>query len=96
MSITREDVLKVAELARLALTDAEIELYTNQLQRILKHVEKLSELPTIGIEPAFFSVPKSGPVLRDDAEGSSIARDSALKNAPSSERGCFKVPKIIE
>lgn len=96
MPITREDVLKAAELARLALTDGEIELYTKQLQRILSHVEKLSALSTEGVEPTFFSVPKPGFALREDSEEASPPRDGALQNAPQSERGCFKVPKIIE
>ena len=96
MPITREDVLKAAELARLAVTDSEIELYTKQLQRILNHVEKLSGLSTVGIEPTFFSVAKSGFTLREDSQEASAPREGALQNAPQSERGCFKVPKIIE
>lgn len=95
MSITKEDVLKVAELARLDLTAEETELYTSQLKRILAYVEKLSELDTTGVEPTSSTVPLRS-VMRDDVVAESLTRDQALANAPSVERGCFKVPKIIE
>lgn len=95
MSITKKDVIHVADLARLALTDAEIELYTAQLQRILSYVEKLSELKTDGVEPTTYTVPLVSAV-REDKTWNSLSREEALKNAPESERGCFKVPQIIE
>jgi len=95
MSISREDVLHVAELARLDLTEEEVELYTGQIQRILSHVEKLSELDTAGVEPTSFTVPARS-VVREDAVTESLPREEALANAPAHERGCFKVPKIIE
>lgn len=95
MSITRKDVLHVAGLARLALKEEEIDLYTNQLQRILGHVEKLSELDTKGVEPTA-NTPHEGNVFREDRARPSLPREAALSNAPESERGCFKVPKIIE
>jgi aspartyl-tRNA(Asn)/glutamyl-tRNA(Gln) amidotransferase subunit C len=95
MPITRDDVLHVAELARLALTDAEVNLYTAQIQRILCHVEKLSELDTGGVAPMTHAVGRGNP-LREDLVKASIPREDALGCAPSSERGCFKVPKIIE
>jgi len=95
MSITKEDVRHVAELARLAPTDEETELYTGQLKRILAHVEKLSELDTEGVEPTSYTVPFRR-VFRDDEVRRSLTQDEALANAPASEKGCFKVPKIIE
>ena len=93
--ITREDVIHVAELARLALSEEEIELYTSQLQRILGYVEKLSELDTTGVEPTTYTVP-ARQALREDAVTGSIPQEQALRNAPDKERGCFRVPKIIE
>lgn len=95
MSITKKDVQKVAELARLELTAEETELYTTQLKRILGYVEKLSELDTGGVEPTSSTVPLRS-VMRDDVVAESLPREKALANAPLSERGCFKVPKIIE
>lgn len=95
MSINRKDVLHVAELARLALTDKEIDTYTSQLQRILGYVEQLSELETAGVEPTTCTVPLRA-ALREDAARPSLDRHEALANAPDSVRGCFRVPKIIE
>ncbi|MBE9529340.1 MAG: Asp-tRNA(Asn)/Glu-tRNA(Gln) amidotransferase subunit GatC [Proteobacteria bacterium] len=95
MSITEKDVEYVAGLARLNLKEGEVNTYTAQLQRILSYVEKLSELDTEGVEPTAYSESTSTP-MREDVVHDSLARDEALKNAPSIERGCFKVPKIIE
>ena len=95
MAITKKDVSRVADLARLALTTEESGLYTIQLGRILEHVEKLSELDTKGVPPATCATPLSKP-LRDDATVASLNRDEALANAPEKEKGCFKVPQIIE
>ncbi len=95
MSITGKDVEYVAGLARLALKDDEVDTYTAQLQRILSYVEKLSELNTEGVIPTAYSVSTSTP-MREDIRAVSLERDEALKNAPSTARGCFKVPRIIE
>jgi len=95
MPISKDKVRHVAALARLAPSEAEIELYTGQIQRILAHVEKISELDTGGIEPTTSTTPVSGP-MREDKILRSLSQEDALKNAPVSERGCFKVPKIIE
>lgn len=95
MSIDKKDVLHVADLARLALTDSEIDLYTAQLKRILGYVEKLSELDTKGVEPTTYTVPLKT-AFREDEAKESLSREDALWNAPEEERGCFKVPQIIE
>ncbi len=95
MAITREDVVHVAGLARLALTEEEVELYTAQLQRILEYVEKLSGVDTRGVEPTTYTVPMVE-VMRDDVVEGSLKPEEALRNAPEKDRGCFKVPKIIE
>ena len=95
MAITKKDVSRVADLARLALTIEESGLYATQLGRILEHVEKLSELDTEGVPPTTCTAPLSKP-LRDDAALASLDRDEALANAPEKEKGCFKVPQIIE
>ena len=95
MAISKKDVSRVAELARLALTAEESHLYAAQLGRILEHVEKLSEIDTSNVPPATCASPLSKP-LRDDAATASLDRDEALANAPDKEKGCFKVPKIIE
>lgn len=95
MPITKKDVLHAAELARLALTEEETELYTTQLQRILGYVEKLKELDTEGVEPTSYTVPLTR-VMREDQVKESLSQEDALKNAPAREKGLFKVPRIIE
>ncbi len=95
MKITKQEVEHVALLARLRLTEEEKELYLGQLDKILSYVEKLSELDTAGIEPTTHSFPISNP-YREDVVKPSLPRDNVLQNAPQKEKGCFKVPRIIE
>lgn len=95
MSITREDVAKVAALARLELTGEEETLYTEQLGKILAYVEQLSEVDTAGVEPTTYTVPLRS-VFREDEVKSSLPHEDAMQNAPDKGRGAFKVPNIIE
>jgi aspartyl-tRNA(Asn)/glutamyl-tRNA(Gln) amidotransferase subunit C len=95
MAIDKDDVRHVAELARLALTEDELLLYTAQLKRILGYIEKLSELDTTGVVPTFYSATK-GSMLREDKAGECLDAEDALKNAPAQRHGCFKVQRIIE
>ncbi len=100
MSISEKDVEKVAELARLALDKQELSLYTTQLQRILGYVEKLSEVSTKGVEPTTHTALETSPMRPDKVSGlygnDRMSREEALANAPASEKGCFKVPQVIE
>jgi aspartyl-tRNA(Asn)/glutamyl-tRNA(Gln) amidotransferase subunit C len=95
MSITRDDVAKVAALARLELTGEEEALYTEQLGKILAYVEQLSEVDTEGVEPTTYTVPLRS-VFREDEVKPSLPHEDAMQNAPDKGRGCFKVPNIIE
>jgi aspartyl-tRNA(Asn)/glutamyl-tRNA(Gln) amidotransferase subunit C len=93
--ITKKDVIYVADLAKLVLSNSDVELYTTQLQRILSYVEKLSAIDTTGVEPTAYTVTTNTPTRVDSVSGS-LTEVDGLKNAPEHERGCFKVPKIIE
>ncbi|MCE5230559.1 Asp-tRNA(Asn)/Glu-tRNA(Gln) amidotransferase subunit GatC [bacterium] len=95
MEFTREDVRKIAVLARLDLTDAQMDHYAGQLGRILAHVDKLGELNTEGVEPTSHSL-RLVNVLREDEPRPSLPNEAALANAPEQELGCFKVPPIIQ
>lgn len=95
MAITKKDVEHVARLARLELAEKEKDMYTSQMDSILKYVENLSTVNTDGIEPTTHAVPMSK-ALRDDIAKESITNDEALINAPAKDKGCFKVPRIIE
>jgi aspartyl-tRNA(Asn)/glutamyl-tRNA(Gln) amidotransferase subunit C len=94
MALTREEVLHVANLARLTLAPAEIELLTRQLNDILAYVEKLQELDTSGVEPLAHVVPVFN-VLREDTVRQGLDRETAMDNAPAREEGAFVVPRII-
>ena len=94
MALTRDEVLHVAELARLSLAPEEIELFTRQLNDILAYVEKLQELDTEGVPPLAHVIPVFN-VFRQDAVTPGLDRDAALNNAPGKEEGAFLVPKII-
>jgi aspartyl-tRNA(Asn)/glutamyl-tRNA(Gln) amidotransferase subunit C len=93
--ITREDVERTAELARLSLSDDEIEAMTQDLDRILDHVDQLQALDTEGIEPTAHAFPLATP-LREDKAQPGIDPDLALANAPLREASAFVVPKVIE
>ena len=93
--IDRKDVEHVARLARLALTDDEIERMREQLNGILSYIEKLNELDTDGVEPTSHAVPMLN-VMREDEPGPCLSRDEALANAPDRSGEFFRVPRIIE
>jgi aspartyl-tRNA(Asn)/glutamyl-tRNA(Gln) amidotransferase subunit C len=95
MKITKEEVGRVAALARLSLQEEEKDLYAKQLDQILSYIEKLNELNTDGVEPTSHSMPITNP-MREDVVKESLSQEAALSNAPEKEQGCFKVPKIIE
>ncbi|HAE62628.1 MAG TPA: Asp-tRNA(Asn)/Glu-tRNA(Gln) amidotransferase subunit GatB [Eubacteriaceae bacterium] len=95
MKLTKEDVMYVADLARLEFNEEEIEKYVHQLGEILNYEEQLNELDTTGVEPTAHVLPIKN-VLREDELVESLDRQKALMNAPSQDKGCFKVPKVIE
>lgn len=95
MSISKAQVEHVAKLARLALSEEEKNLYSEQLSRILEHVEQLNKLPTDGVAPTYLAVPLQN-VLRSDEPHASLKPHEALAAAPAAEGGYFKVPKITE
>jgi aspartyl-tRNA(Asn)/glutamyl-tRNA(Gln) amidotransferase subunit C len=94
MSVTREDVKKIAELARLEFTDSEIVNYTTEMNKILGYVEKLNELDTDNVEPLSHPIENSN-VFREDVAKISTEREKALSNAPDKTSEHFKVPKVI-
>lgn len=95
MSLSRDDTAKVARLARLKLTDAELESFTGQLGRILDYVAILDELNVDDVEPMVHAVELSN-VLRPDELTPSLPRAAALQNAPKTDGKYFLVPAIIE
>ncbi|NQT26060.1 Asp-tRNA(Asn)/Glu-tRNA(Gln) amidotransferase subunit GatC [candidate division KSB1 bacterium] len=92
--ISDQDVEKIAQLAKLKITESEKESYRSHLEEIVSYVEKLNELDTDDVDPTF-SVQQRKQVLRPDETKPSLPREDALKNAPSQANGFFRVPKII-
>jgi aspartyl-tRNA(Asn)/glutamyl-tRNA(Gln) amidotransferase subunit C len=89
--IDREQVLHVARLARLRLSDDEVERMGEELSTILDHIEKLNELDLEGVEPTSHVVELEN-VLRDDEPRPSLSREKALEQAPDAAGGGFRVP----
>ena len=94
MAVTREEVEKIAELARLEFSVKEIEHLTKDMNQILHHMDKLNELDTSNVEPLSHPIEVKN-VFRDDELKGSIKREDALKNAPDKDEEFFKVPKVI-
>lgn len=93
--ITKDEVLHVAYLARLELTDEEADLFTSQLDSILAHFRRLQELNTEDVPPTFHAISMEN-VLRDDVVAESVPVEDALANAPHREDDFFVVPRIVE
>ena len=92
--ITKETVAHVAKLARLAITDDELELFTGQLAAVLEHAEDVEALDTAGVPPTAHPLAIVN-VLREDVIVPSLDRDEVLAAAPSVEDGRFRVPSIL-
>ena len=92
--LTRADVEHVARLARLALSEEEIERFTVQLAAILDHAAQVAALNTADVEPTAHPIPLSN-VLRPDEPRSGLPRDEVLAMAPDTEDGFFRVPRMM-
>ncbi len=93
MQISREEVLHVARLARLALTEEEVERFRDQLSAILEAVGKVSELDLEGVPPTSHPLDLVN-VFAEDEPRPSLSLEDALANAPDPERGFFGVPPV--
>ena len=95
MKISKNDVVKVAELARMEVTEQETEIFTDQLGNILEYIEKLNELDTDNVEPTSHVLEISTP-LREDKVVNWLSIEEVLQNAPESEDDFFVVPQVID
>lgn len=93
--ISKEDVQHIAYLSKLKFDDEEIVDFTNKLSQIIKYVEKLSEVDTEDIDLTY-QVNEGYQFMREDEVKESLSRDEAISNAPHSEFGYFKLPKVLE
>ena len=95
MSVTNDDVKKVARLARIALPEDQVEPMTKELNGILNWIEQLAEVDVEGVE-AMTSVVETSLPMRDDVITDGNIQDKVLANAPRTEDGFFVVPKVVE
>jgi aspartyl-tRNA(Asn)/glutamyl-tRNA(Gln) amidotransferase subunit C len=94
MKITKDEVMHVANLARLDMDEASIDKFARQIGTILEYVEVLNRVDTQGVTPTSHAISLTN-VFREDREKKALERDKALANAPQKEDGNFVVPKII-
>ena len=95
MSVNADQVRHVAKLARIAMSDAEVDALVPEFNNILGWVEQLAEVDTDGVEP-LTAVIDLKLRLRDDVVDDGDCRDKVLANAPDAQHGFFAVPKVIE
>jgi len=95
MSITIQDVEKIAKLAKLKLTPEEKEKFTKQLTEILNYMKKLNEVDTEGVPPTYH-IHEVTNVFREDEVKTWLTQEEATQNAPKKHNGYFSVPKVIK
>lgn len=95
MSVSSQQVRHIAKLARIAMSEEELERLVPELNKILDWVEQLGEVDTDGVEP-LTAVIEQKLRLRDDIVNDGNMRDEILANAPNAEHGFFAVPKVID
>ena len=94
MKITKEDVIYVADLARLELDEASIDKFAMQIDLILDYVDTLNKVNTEGVSPTSHAISLTN-AFRNDTERGHLSTERALSNAPEMENGTFVVPRVI-
>ena len=94
-TISREEVAHLARLARLAVTDDELDTFAGQLDVILQAVAQVGEVAAVDVPPTSHSVPLTN-VFRDDVVVPGLTRDEALSGAPDADENRFRVPRILD
>ena len=95
MKLGREEVLHIARLARLGVTDADVDKFREQLSNLLENFEALQEVDTEGVPPTAQSIALHS-VVSDDEVAPSLTPDQVLANAPRKEEGFFRVRAVLE
>lgn len=95
MGLTREEVLHIARLARIGLSDEDVAMFQEQLSEILDHFQLLQELDTGDVEPTAYPLPLEN-VMRDDEVKPPLHLDQVLANAPLTEDGALRVRAVLE
>lgn len=93
--ISKEDVKHIAYLSKLKFSEEEIDEFTNKFTQIIEYVGKLDEVDTKDIS-ATYQISENYQFMREDEVGESLSREEAILNAPDSQFGYFKLPKVID
>jgi aspartyl-tRNA(Asn)/glutamyl-tRNA(Gln) amidotransferase subunit C len=93
--LSRDDVLKLAQLSRLKLTDEEIERFREELSSILEYVEKLNSVDISGLEPTYQVTALKNVMRKDEVIDYGYKTEDLLKNAPAVQDGQFKVRRVL-
>ncbi|MGB3167364.1 MAG: Asp-tRNA(Asn)/Glu-tRNA(Gln) amidotransferase subunit GatC [Alteraurantiacibacter sp.] len=100
MSVTREDVAKIAQLARIEMGEGDLDRLVPEFNKILEWVEQLGEVDTSGVEPMMAVIPQEQRLRDDVVDADPLTgggrREDVLANAPVAEHGFYGVPKVIE
>ncbi|RJQ63416.1 MAG: Asp-tRNA(Asn)/Glu-tRNA(Gln) amidotransferase subunit GatC [Desulfobacteraceae bacterium] len=94
MAITKEEIIHVADLARIEVDAAEIDAFAVQMGKIIEYVDTLNRIDTEGVPPTTHAISLTN-AFREDIEAGHLDRESALSNAPEKEDGSFLVPKVV-
>ncbi len=95
MKLSRDEVLHIARLARLSLTEAEVNRFSEQLSNLLEHFEVLQEVDTTDLPPTAQAIALQN-VLREDEVAASLPQDQVLANAPRREGDFFRIRAVLE
>ena len=94
MPVTKEDIQRTAELARLRLSPEELEAMMNTLNKVFQYIDQLHEVDTTGVEPLHHVLDMSN-VMDDDVPQSGFTREEALANAPDRTEEFFRLPRAV-
>ena len=94
-TVDRDEVLKIAALAKLHFSEEEVSLYTDQMNEILEYMKQLGELDTKDVEPLSHVLDQIN-MTRPDEEKASLSREEVLRNAPETDGEYFVVPNVIK
>ena len=94
--ITKEEIKKIASLAKIDISNDELDNYSNQISKILEYMSVLEEVDTSKVDDSSTSILENNQFLREDKIEESLSRDEVMKLAPESDGIYFKVPKVIE
>ena len=93
--VTTADVRRIAEYARIGLTDDELPQMTDDLNAIIESLKPITEYDLTDVEPTFYPIGELSNVMRDDVEVPSFSQEQALANAPAAQDGSFLIPSIL-